>query len=333
MTGYWINNLTVFAWLVFFIITIPLIGFWVALLEGITTARLVGWLFVVGAVLFVEKISTCEPYGTRMLLIVITLLWSMKAVVYIEARHHGRFDLTFGQWFGFCVCWFGMRAESFKDVPNKSFSDWRAFIQRGWIRVVVGCVLVAAAWIVAHGGYKETKEIELWRRWTATVLLLPGLSLSVHFGFFNILTGIWRYFGARCSALFRAPLLSQSLSEFWSRRWNLAFSEMTAMAVFRPLRQLRTHSKEATALALIGSFLFSGLLHELAISVPVGEGFGFPMLYFLIHGIGILIEKRLKILNSVFYGRIWTAAWVLLPLPILFHRPFLEGCVWPIIRM
>ncbi len=333
MTGYWINDITLVGWLAVFICAIPMVGFWVAMLQQLAIARIVAWMFVVAAVSFVERMSTSEPYGTRMLLIIVALLWSMKAVVYTEARHHGRCVLTFWRWLGFCVGWFGMRAESFKKVPDKPFSDWWEFIWRGLIRVVVGGVLVAAAWMVAHGGFQGTTEIETWRRWTATALLLFGLSLAVHFGFFNILTGIWRYFGARCSTQFRAPLLSQSLSEFWGRRWNLAFSEMTALAVFRPLRQLPGRAQQVTALATIGSFLFSGMLHELAISVPVGAGFGLPMLYFVIHGIGIVLEKRLGFLNSTLSGRVWTAAWLLLPLPILFHRPFLEGCVWPIIRM
>ncbi len=333
MTGYSINNITVVAWLAIFICAIPLIGFSVATLQRLAIARIVAWIFVVAAVLFVERTSTSEPYGTRMLLIVVSLLWSMKAVVYVEARHHGRCVLTFWRWMGFCVGWIGMRAESFRNVPDKTFSDWREFIWRGLIRMLVGGAFVATAWMVAHGGVNETTEIESWRRWIATALLLLGLSLTVHFGFFNILTGIWRYFGARCSTLFRAPLLSRSLAEFWGRRWNLAFSEMTALAVFRPLKQLPGRSQQVTVLATIGGFLFSGMLHELAISVPVGAGYGLPMLYFLINGIGVVLEKRLAFLDSSLLGRAWTSAWVLLPLPILFHPRFLAGCVWPIIRL
>jgi hypothetical protein len=30
-------------------------------------------------------------------------------------------------------------------------------------------------------------------------------------------------------------------------------------------------------------------------------------------------------------GRCWTTAWLLLPLPWLFHRPFLAGLVWPLL--
>jgi alginate O-acetyltransferase complex protein AlgI len=32
-------------------------------------------------------------------------------------------------------------------------------------------------------------------------------------------------------------------------------------------------------------------------------------------------------------GRVWTLAWLALPLPILFHPPFLRAVVWPIAGM
>jgi alginate O-acetyltransferase complex protein AlgI len=36
------------------------------------------------------------------------------------------------------------------------------------------------------------------------------------------------------------------------------------------------------------------------------------------------------VINSVpWVGRAWTLAWLVLPLPILFHRPFLGGVLWP----
>jgi hypothetical protein len=336
VSGYGIGDIETVAWLVVFLGVIPWVGFGIAQLNSLAVARFVGWSWVAVAVLFVERMSVNEPSGTRMLLVIGALLWSMKAVVYFESRQQGRYELKWWQWLGFCVGWVGMRAEAFKQVPALPLADWKGYIQRGILRVLAGSALVAAAWIVAHGvfnpgGLTQAEEIETSRRWAATGLLLPGLSLVVHFGLFNILTGVWRYFGARCTSLFRAPLLSKSLTEFWGRRWNLAFSEMTALAVFRPLKQLPGRPEQVTMLATIAGFLFSGLLHELAISVPVGAGYGLPLLYFAIHGVGIVLEKRLAFLSSPWLGRIWTMAWVLLPLPILFHRPFLEGCVWPII--
>ena len=44
----------------------------------------------------------------------------------------------------------------------------------------------------------------------ATLVLLPGLSLILHFGVFNILAGLWRFAGVACGPLFRAPLRSTS---------------------------------------------------------------------------------------------------------------------------
>ena len=58
--------------------------------------------------------------------------------------------------------------------------------------------------------------------------------------------------------------------DFWSRRWNLAFSEMTALGVYRPLSG-NIGRKAAT----VAAFLASGLLHELAISLPVLAGYLF----------------------------------------------------------
>src|SRR5262249_60569458 len=115
------------------------------------------------------------------------------------------------------------------------------------------------------------------------------LTLVLLFGIFNILAAFWRPLGVNARPLFRAPLLSTSLSEFWSKRWNLAFSEMTALAIYRP----------ATAAfgrrgAIIAAFVVSGLLHELAISVPVKAGYGGPSLYFLLHGLLVAVENWLE---------------------------------------
>ena len=80
----------------------------------------------------------------------------------------------------------------------------------------------------------------------------------------------------------------------------------------------------------------SGLLHELAISVPVRAGYGLPLGYFALHGVLLMVEGRLArsgrpIDGRPWIGRAWTLAWLLVPVPILFHRPFLAGVVWPLI--
>jgi alginate O-acetyltransferase complex protein AlgI len=62
------------------------------------------------------------------------------------------------------------------------------------------------------------------------------------------------------------------------------------------------------------------------------------MAYFILHGTLMMIEARLAKANRPidrvpWVGRIWTLTWLLDPLPVLFHRPFLAGVVWPLIGL
>lgn len=86
------------------------------------------------------------------------------------------------------------------------------------------------------------------------------------------------------------PLLAKSLSEFWSRRWNIWTSEWFRLVIFRPLQ-----TRPVLALFLV--FLVSGIIHELVINVPLyivtGRNcFGLMTLYFLLQAFGILIERK-----------------------------------------
>jgi alginate O-acetyltransferase complex protein AlgI len=63
-----------------------------------------------------------------------------------------------------------------------------------------------------------------------------------------------------------------------------------------------------------------------------------PLGHFAQHGMLSLIEGWLAqaghALNRVpWVGRTWTLAWLVLPLPIRFHQPFLAGVPWPLIAI
>jgi alginate O-acetyltransferase complex protein AlgI len=108
---------------------------------------------------------------------------------------------------------------------------------------------------------------------------------------------------------------------------------MTALASYRPLS-----GRLGRRVATVAAFLASGLLHELAISLPVLAGFGLPMAYFLLHGMLVLTERRLDRAGRPVNGwgmwsHVWVLGWLVLPAPILFHLPFLRGVVWPLIGM
>ena len=236
----------------------------------------------------------------RMLAIIAATFLSMKIAVLAAARREGtRLDACQTLMF---LGWFGMRPALF--TRREECEGGVALLLKGLRAFAAGAILFA----VAHA-------------FSSIYLALPALSLMLHFGVFDIVAGIYRMHGMAVTELFRSPLRARSLTEFWSRRWNIGFSEMISTLVQRPLRRVSASG------ALYASFLASGLLHELAISVPVRAGYGLPTLYFLIHGALVAFEKK----TARTYGRLWTLFWLAAPLPLLFHPPFLRGIVWPLV--
>jgi alginate O-acetyltransferase complex protein AlgI len=284
----------------------------VALRAPVAAARATAWTVLSLGTAGVERLTSAEPAGFRMLALIGFALLALKAVVVAEERANGMEPLPFGRWIAFAAGWLGMQPRLFARPRRGPLPGARELAARGAMWLAAGLALVAGARLAWTTGHSRT---------LATLLALPGLSLAVHFGLCNLLAAGWRALGVPCDALFRAPLRSASLAEFWGRRWNLAFSEMTAIAVYRPLSP-----RLGRASALLAAFLLSGLLHEMAISLPVRAGFGLPLLYFALHGMLVLVERA-----RARAGRLWTIGWLLLPLPLLFHRPFLAGIVWPLL--
>jgi alginate O-acetyltransferase complex protein AlgI len=302
------------------LVSVIVAGYVMARVRARGTMRVVAWALLVVGTAAVERLCAREPAGVRMLALVACALLFMKVIVFLEEQIRGMQPLPPGRWLGFTLGWLGMQPRLFASVEKGPLPGAGALMRRGIAHLASGAMLVALARVV----WTETRAPML-----ATLLLLPGLSLVVHFGVCNVLAGVWRRRGVPCQALFRAPLRSENLGEFWSRRWNLAFSEMTAIAVYRPLA-----ASVGRGPALLAGFAMSGFLHEMAISVPVRAGFGLPFLYFLMHGVLVLIEKSLARAGyplEGWGGRAWAFFWLVAPLPILFHRPFLAGVIWPLI--
>lgn len=295
--------------------------------DGGNRSRLIAWLQVGAAVGLAERLTANQPAGFRMLCLIAALLYAMKGVVAVESRRGGKPPLGIVGWSAFCVLWFGMRPAVFAGFPGRRRRDSREIVLLGACSLLAGIGLILAARIVAERFSVSTLARP--ESYAALGMLMIGLSLAVHFGLFDLLAGLLRVFGADCPKLFRFPLRSLSLTEFWSRRWNVAFSEMTALAVYRPCRGIL-----GPAGAKFAAFLFSGLLHELAISVPVKSGFGLPMVYFVLHALAMQLETTAVLRRLLMYrpfARAWTAAWLLLPLPLLFHRAFCEEILLPLL--
>lgn len=274
------------------------------------SVRLASWAFVVVGLATTEGLTWGQPPAVRMLALIAVLFVGMKAVVLAEWSARGLRLAPF-RCAAFVTLWPGMRPEAFarRDVKPDGAA---ALVAQGVAHATCGIALVLGARTVLECTGSHA---------LATVLLLPGLSLIVHFGLFDVLAGLWRAAGARTASLFRAPWAARSLAELWSERWNVAFSEMTAIAIYRPLAHVLGRDG-----ALVASFLFSGLAHEVAISLPVHAGYGLPTAYFLLHALLVLREER--------HGPAPTAlrlAAIVLPLPILFHPAFLRAIAWPLL--
>lgn len=295
------------------------LGFAITRIRSLPLARTLAWSLVLSSLALILVTADAEPAPFRMLAICGVVLFAMKAVVAVEdaARHDRRLSLR--SWIAWAALWPGMRPDLFTSIPWRPLPGAPSLIIKGTIRLAIGAALLACA----HWTFITTHSHML-----AAALALPGLSLVLHFGLFNLLAGAWRLAGVDAHSLFDRPLASRSLSEFWSRRWNLPFTEMTQRAVYRPL-QAHLGRDPAAVLA----FAFSGLLHELAISLPVGAGYGLPALYFLLHGAATRIEPRLRpaFARRPWLAHAWTLLWLALPLPLLFHPSFIAGVVWPLI--
>jgi hypothetical protein len=297
-------------------------GFLLARVTSIPKARIASWALLMLGTASVERLCAHEPPGFRMVALITFALVAMKSVVLTEERVRGLGPPSVGEWLGFAVAWVGMQPRLFTRPRAAALGGVFRLVAGGAVAVALGAMMIAlarAAWVGLHS------------RLLGTVLLLADLSALVHFGLLNILAAAWRSAGVPVDALFRAPWRSQSLAEFWAQRWNLAFSEMTSIAVYRPL-----FARAGRGPALLAGFAMSGLLHEMALSVPVRAGLGRPLLYFVIQGGLVLAERALAARGRPLggaAGRVWTVFWLVLPLPLLFHRPFLAGVAWPLIGM
>jgi alginate O-acetyltransferase complex protein AlgI len=211
--------------------------------------------------------------------------------------------LAVGRVLGYWTLWPGMDARPFAETRPAAGAGLLAW---GLCKMAAGAALLAAR--------TDVREVDV-------VRVFLGIGLLVHFGLCDVLAGFWRARGVTVERLFVNPAASRTLGEFWGRRWNRAFHAVANEFVFRPVVR-----RWGGAAGILATFLFSGLLHEVLISVPVGAGYGLPTLYFVLHGMLVLAERKWGLA-----GRLWSLFWVIAPLPLLFHPWFVRGIIFPLL--
>lgn len=234
------------------------------------------------------------------------LSWSVSTV----SASRGR-DVSY------LIGWPGMDADAFlgtRDAARPAGVEWA----RAALMSLLGATLIWGLWPIIH----ERSPV------LAGATGMTGIVLLLHFGTFHLLSCLWRTAGIQAVPIMNRPWASQSLSEFWGRRWNLAFRDLTHRFLFRPLTR-----RLPPSMALLIGFVFSGLIHDLVISLPAQGGWGLPTLYFTIQGVAILLERsslgRSWGLGRGEVGCCFTATVLILPSALLFHPPFLLRVINP----
>ena len=220
---------------------------------------------------------------------------------------------------GYLTAWPGLDAGAFlspasEPVLKPGAGEWTLAA----LRALLGLAVV----------YLGVRLVPLDRPYVKGWVGMVGLILVLHFGVFHLMSCGWRRAGVAARPLMDRPLASTSLSAFWGRRWNTAFRDLTHRYLFRPLlRRFRP------ATALLVGFGFSGIVHDVVISLPAGGGYGGPTVYFLLQGLGLLAERskpgRRLGLGAGPRGWGFTIAVTALPVPLLFHYPFVTRIIVP----
>jgi alginate O-acetyltransferase complex protein AlgI len=184
--------------------------------------------------------------------------------------------LTTGHALGYLLGWVGMDTAPFLKrtaaMPPAAPREWLV----AGVRVSLGISLI---W----GGVRLLRATSpLAAGWMG----MFGIILLLHFGLFHLLASAWQRAGIPVKPLMRAPLFATSLGDFWGARWNTGFHNLAREFIFRPARR-----RVGQTVGVLTVFLASGLIHEFVITLPAHGGYGLPTAYFLLQGLGLVLER------------------------------------------
>jgi Membrane bound O-acyl transferase family len=280
-----------------------------------TVSNLVAWLPVLALPAVVVFLTPADwPRWGFMWLLAGAIALSCKWLTWLTAPPQ---PAPMWKQIGYVVAWPGMDAPTFLftlNPPVTLLTDWLLALGK----FALGITLVGAVYPCIPA------DLELVRGWVGMV----GILFVLHFGLFHLLSLAWRAFGVTARPIMDWPVLATSVSDFWGRRWNTAFRDLTHRYLFRPLA-----ARLGGKAALLVGFFFSGLLHDLVISIPAEGGYGGPTIFFMVQAGAIFCERsahgRRFGLGKGALGWAFTMFVLLGPLPLLFHPPFVRDVVVP----
>ncbi|HWB09829.1 MAG TPA: MBOAT family protein [Pirellulales bacterium] len=280
------------------------------------------WVQLIGLTTIATVVTGRLPDWARMWLIAAGLYGGFKWLTWrraIRDQNASRPPLVLS--LAYLLLWPGMNARRFLWGPlprRPTRGDWL----RAAVNVAAGTGIL---WLLASQRVFSRPSIVGW-----TGLL--GIGLVLHFGSLSLLSLAWQRAGVDAPPIMQRPATACSLADFWGRRWNTAFRDLAFELIYRPLAR-----SWGARPAMAAVFLFSGVVHDLAISLPARAGYGLPTLYFILQAIGVEIERsnvgRRWHLRNGPQGWLFAAALILAPAGLLFHPPFVRQVVLPFLNL
>ncbi len=255
----------------------------------------------------------------QMWLLVFLCFFGFKWMTFYQQQIHSRQPIAWMRVFLYLFCWFGMDAKKFLDPdirldkPEPGFGLW-----------VVGCAFTGI--FLIWGIPRVFPVSDYAQAWFA----VAGVFYLLYFTLFQWSSLILRYAGVHAAPFMHEPFLLTSLSDFWGKRWNMAFRQLMHDFFFKTVSI--SHGPHLAAWLV---FFMSGVFHELIFSLPAQGGWGQPMLYFMIQWFGMRMEKTKwgrRHLKRKLAGKIYAFVILILPVKLLFHDPFMYRVIIPFIR-
>jgi hypothetical protein len=280
-------------------------------------ASRLGWaaLIVLPAIAFALR-AHMSPW-TFMWSLSIALFFGCKWETLVRAGSSG-ISVPLARSLAYFFLWPGMDAKAFLSAPKATEKPSGSRWPSASLNAIAG---LACFVLAAHLAAQKPHMLDGW-------LAMLGIVLVLHFGTFQLAALAWRSAGLNARPIMQSPLRADSLSDFWGKRWNLGFSQMTRELVFRPLQ-----SRIGAPAALMAAFIASGVIHDLVISVPARGGLGLPTIYFAFQGLAVLFERssignRLGLAGGL-GGRFYAFLCAAVPAPLLFHTFFVRRVILP----
>jgi hypothetical protein len=251
-------------------------------------------------------------------------MWTLAGAIFFGCKWqswweaHNIRGATLGRRVGFLLAWPGLDAAAFLDRKTRPQRPQ----QKEWVwataKTALGALLL---WGVV-------RQVPVGSDLVAGWVGMAGIILILHFGTFHVLSLLWRAAGVCAPPIMQAPLSATSLSDFWGRRWNLGFRQLTHRLIFAPMR-----NRIGAPGPILLSFFASGVIHDLVISLPARGGYGLPTGYFVLQGLGVLFERSragAKLgLSAGVCGWLFAVVCAGAPAFLLFHPLFVHRVILP----